>query len=461
MAKCHFRLSQTLVTNPCHETLSRNPLVLHCSGHEVVKVRTIAYNLTKRAERVQLPKESARRSQAPVARKPSHPTDSRHINTRELFLLLRANSPCSRADLARLSGLSEPTVSRAINYLESQEVVRSLGAGDSGGGRKPTLLSLNPQYAYVAGVDVTYSNIALVLADLEGRQIGKWSSDLASLKTPQRVVNTLVAALDSLLRQHSIAKKKLYSLCAAVPGIVDPKTQRITATPFLPGWEHLPLRKMLEDALGVPIIVENESNLSALGERSLGAAKDHDNFVFLSLAKGVGAGIFIKGNLHGGATGGAGEIGHMQIPGAPRAPLSAHLPGSLEQIVGARGIEQTWRKIAQAATRRKSPTATEILDLAACGDRKAIQTIERTAKALGDAIVNISVLLDPTMIVFGGMVGRSQILFDHVLRQLRQRQYNLEQTQLCLSALGEDAAMTGALKIALQAAETRLLSSID
>jgi DNA-binding transcriptional ArsR family regulator len=124
------------------------------------------------------------------AKEPSHPTDSRHTNARELFLLLRANSPRSRADLARLSGLSEPTVSRPVNYLVSHRLVSSLGVEESGGGRRPNLLSLNPQCAYVAGIDITYSSIALVLADLEGTQIGKWSSDVGSLKTPERVVKS-------------------------------------------------------------------------------------------------------------------------------------------------------------------------------------------------------------------------------------------------------------------------------
>jgi predicted NBD/HSP70 family sugar kinase len=395
-----------------------------------------------------------------LAKKPSHPTDSRHINTRELFLLLRTHSPCSKADLARLSGLSEPTVSRAINDLVHRKLVSSLGVGESGGGRRPNLLSLNPQCAYVAGVDITYSSVALVLADLEGKQIGKWSSDLSSLKTPEKVIKKLAAEVGELLTRHSIARKKLYAVCAATPGVVDAKTQDITATPFLPGWEHLPLKKMLESAFGVPSVVENESNLSALGERSFGVAKGQDTFVFLSLEKGIGAGLFIKGQLYSGANGGAGEIGHMQIPGTPRVPLSAHLPGSLEQVVGAKGIEEKWRAVSKSSGGKRRPSAEEILALAKAGDAKAVEVIEATARTLADTVVNISVFLDPAMIVFGGRLGRSQILFDQVLVQLGTRQYDFGRTRLCLSHLGEDAAMLGSLKIALEAAEALLLSSI-
>lgn len=347
-----------------------------------------------------------------------------------------------------------------MNYLVSQKLVSSIGVGESGGGRKPNLLSLNPQCAYVVGIDMTYSSLALVLADLEGKQIEKWSSDLSSLKTPEKVVKTLAAVVGKLLERHSIAKKKLYAVCVAMPGVVDTKTQNITATPFLQGWEHLPLQRMLESSFGVLSIVENESNLSALGERTFGVAKGQDNFVFLSLEKGIGAGIFIRGHLYSGANGGAGEIGHMQIPGTPRGPLAAHLPGSLEHVVGAKGIEQRWRNVAGHGGGRRPPRAEEILDLAKSGDEIATEVIEATARMLSDAIVNISVFLDPAMIVFGGRLGRSQILFERILGQLRMRQYDFERTQLCLSCLDENAAMLGALKIALEAAETSLLSSI-
>src|ERR1700761_943336 len=412
-------------------------------------------------ERDPLPKESlARLKPQGLAKKPSHPTDSRHINTRELFMLLRANSPCSRADLARLSGLSEPTVSRAINYLVKQKLVNSLGAGESGGGRKPNLLALNPQCAYVAGIDITYSSIALVLADLEGKQVAKWNSDLHALKTPERVVKALAGKIGKLLESHAIPQKKLYAVCAATPGVVDAKTQDITAAPFLPGWEHLPLQRMLEKSLGVVTMVENESNLSALGEHSFGAAKGQDNFVFLSLEKGIGAGVFIKGQLYRGENGGAGEIGHMQVPGTTRAPLSTHLPGPLEHIVGAKGIEQRWRELSGKAGGKRSPKADEVLGLAKSGDRIATEVLVATATALSDVIVNISVFLDPAMIVFGGLLGRSQILFEHVVTQLRTRKYDLERTRLCLSHLGENAALLGSLKVALEAAETRLLRSI-
>ena len=322
------------------------------------------------------------------------------------------------------------------------------------------MLSVNPKCAYIAGLDIQYSKIVVALADLEGNQVGSWQADLSSLKTPQKIIEALVFGVHLLLKQNSIAKKKLHSLCAATPGVVDIKTGNVTSAPFLEGWENLPLRRLLETAFGIPSIVENEGNLSALGEWSFGVAKGEDNFVFLTLENGIGAGIFINGSLYRGGTGSAGEIGHMQIPGAPRGPLSTHLPGSLEKVVGAKAIEQAWREFSKSRSVKESRTAAEILSPDLSGDGAAARVIETTARALSDAIVNITVLLDPGMIVLGGPLGLSQVLFDEILCQLRIQQYDLKRTKLRLSRLGDTAPLVGALKVALQAAETSLLSTL-
>jgi glucokinase len=382
----------------------------------------------------------------------------RHINARELYLLLRVNSPCSRADLVRLSGLSGPTVSRTIEYLEKRELVISLGFGESGGGRPPDQLSLNHACVYVAGLEIRDSRIRVALADLKGSPIGQWSSRLTSQRTPEKVVQTLVVGVERLLKRHSIAKRKLYAICASAPGITDIKTGNLIFAPFLKDWGDIPLKKLLENAFKIPVVVENESNLHALGERAYGAAKGEDHFVFLEVGSGVGAGIFINGMLYRGATGSAGEIGYMQVPAAPRGPFSTLLPGTLEKVAGGKGMEETWRAMSKNMPARESATAADILAFAEAGDVVAIQVIEATARALCDVIANISVLLDPTMIVLGGPIGCSQILFDAVSQQLQLQKHDVDRITLHLSQCGKEAALLGALKTALEIAEARLLS---
>src|SRR3984957_7853825 len=332
-----------------------------CSAHQQGRTR-----LARRS----VPKHKAK---SPAKASP-RPTSLRHINARELYLLLRANSPCSRADLVRLSGLSGPTVSRVIEYLEQRELVISVGFGESDGGRPPDRLSLNQAYLCVAGLEIKDSGIRVVLADLQGNRIAQWDSRLPSQKTPEKVVHTLVAGVEKLLKRHSIAKRKLYAICASAPGIIDVSTGNLIFAPFLKDWGDIPLRKLLENAFEVPVIIDNESNLHALGERAYGAAKGEDHFVFLEAGNGKVAGIFINGMLYRGATGSAGEIGYMQVPGAPRGPFSTRVPGTLERVAGGKGMEETWRGMSKAT--REPATAAEILAFAEAGDALAVQVVE-------------------------------------------------------------------------------------
>ncbi len=403
-------------------------------------------------------KPSARKRTLPIpSRQSSRPTSLRHINARELYLLLREHGPCSRADLVRFSGLSGPTVSRAIDYLVQRELVISLGFAESGGGRPPDQLSLNHASVYVAGLEIRDSRIRVALADLKGNRIGPWSSRLPARKSPENVVRALATGVESLLKQHSIRKSKLYAVSASTPGFPDMKTGKLIFAPFLKDWDNIPLTRLLTDTFKIPVTVENEANLYAIGERAYGAAKGEDHFVFLDVDSGVGAGIFINGMLYRGATGSAGEIGYMQVPAAPRGPFSTLLPGTLEKVAGGKGIEASWRALAKSKRHKRAATAADILAFAEAGDGVALQVIENAAKALCDVIANISVLLDPTMIVLGGPVGSSQILFDAVLRRLRLQKHDLGRITVRLSHCGADAALWGALKTAIETAEARLL----
>jgi glucokinase len=317
---------------------------------------------------------------------------------------------------------------------------------------------LNRDYLYVAAVEIKKSGIRVALADLQGNPIAQWGSRLPSRTTPEKVVHTLVVNVEKLLKQHSVARKRLSAICASAPGITDVKTGNLIFAPFLKDWGDVPLKKLLESAFQLPVIIDNESNLYALGERAYGAAKGQDHFVFLEVGDGVGAGIFINGTLYRGATGGAGEIGYMQVPSAPRGPFSAQAQGNLERVAGGRGMEESWRELCKEVPGRGPATAAEILAFAEVGDALANQVIETAARALCDVITNISVLLDPNLIVLGGPWGSSQLLFRAVTRQLELQKHDSGRIQLRPSLCGKDAALLGALKTALEAAETRLLN---
>jgi glucokinase len=342
--------------------------------------------------------------------------------------------------------------------LEKRGLVTTLGLGASAGGRPPGLLSLNPECAYVGGLEITSSDIRVALANLDGSRIGNWTSRLPSNSTPEKVVEALDHGLDKLLTHHSIPRSRLYAVCAAAPGITDLKKGSVVSAPHLEAWENIPLKQLLEETFGVPAVIENDVNLRALGERMVGAARGQDDFVFLWVDKGVGAGIFVDGKLHRGADGSAGEIGYMRVPGAPRATLSIHHTGSLEDSLGQKGLEEAWRQMhpANGKGNLKILTAHQILEMASDGHPEAGEIRDMIAAILSDVIINISVLLDPSMIVLGGDIGRSPALFGTVLKRMQQN--DLARFMLVASHLGKDAALTGAVKLALETAELDLLN---
>jgi glucokinase len=164
---------------------------------------------------------------------------------------------------------------------------------------------------------------------------------------------------------------------------------------------------MIERELGIPAMVENDTNLAAVGEHWRGSAAGVEDFIFIALGTGVGAGIFLRGRLHHGANWSAGEIGYAGVAGRPRQPLEVHEPGQMERSIGGLGVEAEWQRLL-ARERRANLSeftklrATEIFDLAVDGDRLAGQVVQYTAQILSDCIVDLALTLDPEVVILGG-----------------------------------------------------------
>ena len=199
---------------------------------------------------------------------------------------MRGNSPCSRADLVRLSGLSAPTVSAPSRRSRKKNLVERLGLGTSNGGRRPDLLRFNSKYGFVAGVDIGGSNLRLVLADLDGTILGRWTANTRVHRTPAKIVDLIHHGLFYLLRQHGLSDRNLLAIAAGAPGVTDVKRGIVISAPHLMNWDNVPLRSLLEGRFKVPTVVENDVNAAAVGERWRGAAQGVDDFLFSRSAPG-------------------------------------------------------------------------------------------------------------------------------------------------------------------------------
>jgi glucokinase len=388
---------------------------------------------------------------------PTRPSDLRQANARGLLKLLRAHNPCSKADLVRYSGLSAPTVSSGIGRLEELELVQRMGDGKSNGGRPPGMLRFNSTYGYVAAVDIGGTRLRMMLTDLDGTVLSRWSVLLgAKQKTPEGVCRLVAEALETLCEQSQAPIKKVLHLVAGAPGITNMTEGVILTAPNLELWEDVPLRALLEEQTGIACTVENDTNLAALGEHWRGVAQGVDNFVFIALGTGIGAGIFVGGQLCHGAHWSAGEIGYFGVNGRERGPIRTHKTGQLEQIIGGGGIQEEWLRILRESdmpveSELASLKATQIFDLAREGDSRAIELIHSVAQTLANSITDISLLLNPDMVVLGGGVGAHPSLCQETDKLLQRQEF--ARPVLRSSGLGTEAQLYGAVAAGLKQAE--------
>jgi glucokinase len=302
----------------------------------------------------------------------------------------------------------------------------------------------------------------MLLADLGGNALTQWSHVMREKqKTPAGVCTLIQEGLREMCQASGVPLARVMHLTAGAPGITDVTAGIVLSAPNLLDWNEVPLRSLLHRKLDISISVENDTNLAAVGEHLSGAARGSSNFVFLAIGTGVGAGIFLNDQLLHGTHWSAGEIGYFGVAGKPRDPMRLREAGQLESVIGGGGIELRWQKLIARSRPKPAPElmrlhATQIFDRAAEGDRCAREIAARTADLLADAIADISLLLNPQMVILGGGVGSHPELC-RLTRAAIERHELASRLILRSSALGTQAQLRGAINTSLEALQTTLL----
>jgi glucokinase len=298
----------------------------------------------------------------------------------------------------------------------------------------------------VVGVDLGGTNLRLALADLSGTILTRWSSSTVGQRGHEAIIQRIGSGVKCMLEECSIPREALRSIAIGVPGVTDTESGIVVATSYLMGWRDVPLRLLMESELNIPIVVDNDVNMAAIGEQWVGSARDVKDFVFIALGTGIGAGIVLNGNLYRGSTGTAGEVGYMLLPGASKVPTMSEEPGALESMIGGEGIKVQWQKLGSAE--ELGLNATEIFDLALDGNPRAQTLLHKSATMLAQAIYNISLILNCPLFVLGGTVGLHPAFCAETQRVLDQW-IEHGHPRLVRSSLGTDAQLLGALRSAL------------
>jgi glucokinase len=296
----------------------------------------------------------------------------------------------------------------------------------------------------VAGVEIGLDSLHFLLADLDGREIGRASSPLERRSsTPPEVCAQIGKEVRKLLRKQEQAEDQLLRLVVGVPAIVNVDDGIVVELSALPDWSNVTLGPMLAREFKCPVVVENDTNLSAQGEYYRGAAQGEKDFVFITIGEGVGAGIFVRGGLHRGSRWSAGEIGYLRVPNISREHPAIHRYGKLEKLLGAPGILKSWRASKDHGTRPRVKRATDVFDLAAAGNAQARRLLKQRATILADIVVDLALILNPSLILLGGEVGSHPLLLEEVQNLLQGSEFAV--VRVGLSTLGSSAVLWGAV----------------
>lgn len=312
--------------------------------------------------------------------------------------LLRQKGPMSRADIAKNLGLASSVVTRLVRELITEGCVVEAEQVETPIGRRPTLISLNPDFATAIGAHIQRDKLECALINIGGRVLGRWEMPLSTPPVPDQVIPSLSQAIVALRRNNTIG------VGIAVSGLVDVRTGHEVFSPVL-GWEDVGIQKMVEDSCHLPVRVENDANVLAVAEFLYGAGKNYSTFVCVMVGEGLGSGIIIDGRIYRGAFGGAGEIGHTTVSFEENAPVCrCGERGCLEEFCSNRALDREAKRLGYSNWRTMAVAARS-------GDAEAKQTFQKFGYLLGLGIKNVVNVVNPEAVIIGGELMEASDLF--------------------------------------------------
>ncbi len=318
------------------------------------------------------------------------------MNRNLLLNNLRREGILSRTQLTEMSGLSVGAVSQIINELIDEKWIFESGEGDYTGGRRQMLLRLNPDAGYALGLKVMEARVVCAVTSFEARVLHYSDYPLQHAPTPSVLVSELATIVEHTIAASGLSRDTFFGIGVGLAGVINPHEGIVHFSPFL-GLHDTPLAAMLQEQLGLPVAIENDVNTLTLTEHLFGAGRHHQNFVVVTVGRGVGMGMVLHGQLYQGARGGAGEIGHTII-NLEKARIGSPENGSVEAYASDPAVLDAFRR----ATNRPNATLMDVVQAAEAGDKAAIEALHTSGEHLGVALANIINILNPSLVIISG-----------------------------------------------------------
>ena len=352
-------------------------------------------------------------------------------NKSTILNAIRDKGTISRIDLAHQTGISPPTVTRIVNSLLKEKLVRNIGKGSSSGGRPPVILEFAADSCYVIGIDWGLTHIKGILADLNGDVVYERDIPYGLSESIEEDLERVCDLVRYLLGGSMISPESLKGIGLAAAGYINKRSGTIEFSP-VQKWQNINIKTPLQDAFHVPVFLDYISRVMALSEHLYGNARDVKDLLFVSVDYGLGAGLLMDGNLVQGYDGFSGEIGHTYVtppPGYVDRTCVCGKKNCLAEFVSGRGIAKTARRRIDAHKKSllwelcgKDPekiNAKLVGQAAEEGDSFCQQVLKDAAGILGISIANITNILNPESVVLGGKICRSDVFFSEVEEQFR------------------------------------------
>lgn len=371
---------------------------------------------------------------------------------------VRSHGPCSRAALVHATGLSRAVVTQRVGELIAHGVLAEGDLGPSTGGRAPRLVRLRADAGYLLVADLGATSVDVAVADLSGSILAHLEEPCDIAAGPETVLTRVEELFERALGEVEQPSGSLWGIGIGVPGPVEFDSGLSVAPPIMPGWDRYPLRERFAK-YDVPVWVDNDVNVMALGERRAGIARGHDNVVFVKIGTGIGAGIIVNGRLHRGAQGSAGDVGHMQVTDDPAVVCRCGNVGCLEALAGGGALG---RSAESAAREGRSPFLSTLLEEkgtleardvasgASHGDPTCVEFLANAGRLVGHMLASVVNFFNPSLIVVGGGVaGAGDLLLATIRETVYRRSLPLATRELVVkrSALGNRAGVVGAAAI--------------
>jgi predicted NBD/HSP70 family sugar kinase len=363
------------------------------------------------------------------------------VGAGSVLRLIRDGHAVTRAELARRTGLARSTVAQRVDALLAHELVYEAGDTASTGGRPPTVLAFNHEAGVVLAADLGATHSRLAVSDLAGQPLAETRLEMDIGLGPEQVLGSVHERFGALLAEVSRVPGDVRGIGVGVPGPVAFAEGMPVNPPIMPGWDRFPIPLWLGERFDVPVLVDNDVNIMALGEHWT-HWRDVDNLLFVKVGTGIGCGIVASRAIHRGAQGAAGDIGHITVPGNEDAICRCGNVGCLEAIAGGRALAERLSR-----PDREVPGSREVVALVRAGDATAVRMVREAGRSLGVVLAACVNFFNPGVIVVGGDLAEAhEQLLAGVREVTYQRSLPLATQDLLTvpSRLGDRAGVIGA-----------------